>query len=106
LARPALSTPGEATDTRGVTGANFGLWALSTKLATAFGAAGSLPVAALLGFNPSVGQYSASALIFVYIAIPVAIKIIAALLIWYIRIEADRGSVRDEILGRPAAMLR
>ena len=33
----------------------------------------------------------------------VAIKIIAALLIWYIRIEAERGSVRDEILGRRAS---
>jgi glycoside/pentoside/hexuronide:cation symporter, GPH family len=93
----------EGKDTRGDTGAYFGLWALSTKLATAIGAAGSLPVAALLGFNPSLGQYSGTALIFVYIAIPVAIKIIAALLIWYIRIEAERGSVRDEILRRRAA---
>lgn len=93
----------EGKDTRGDTGAYFGLWALSTKLATAIGAAGSLPVAALLGFNPSLGQYSGTALIFVYIAVPVAIKIIAALLIWYIRIEAERGSVRDEILGRRQA---
>lgn len=95
----------EGKDTKGDTGAYFGLWALSTKLATAIGAAGSLPVAALLGFNPSIGLYSAGALIFVYIAIPVTIKIIAALLIWYIRIEADRGSVRDEILGRRAPTL-
>lgn len=87
-------------DTRGDTGAYFGLWALSTKLATAIGAAGSLPVAALLGFNPSVGEYNGSALIVVYIAVPVVIKIIAALLIWYIRIEAERGSVREEILAR------
>ena len=35
--------------------------------------------------------------------VPVVIKIIAALLIWYIRIEADRGSVRDELLGRRVA---
>ena len=90
-------------DTRGDTGAYFGLWALSTKLATAIGAAGSLPVAAMLGFNPGMGQYSSTALIVVYIALPVAIKIIAALLIWYIRIEAERGSVRDEILGRRAS---
>ena len=48
----------EGKDTQGDTGAYFGLWALSTKLATAIGAAGSLPVAALLGFNPSRGQYS------------------------------------------------
>ena len=93
----------EGKDTRGDTGAYFGLWALSTKLATAIGAAGSLPVAALLGFNPSLGQYSGTALIIVYIAVPVIIKIIAALLIWYIRIEAERGSVRDEIVGRRVA---
>jgi GPH family glycoside/pentoside/hexuronide:cation symporter len=93
----------EGKDTRGDTGAYFGLWALSTKLATAIGAAGSLPVAALLGFNPSRGEYSGTALVIVYIAVPVIIKIIAALLIWYIRIEAERGSVRDEILGRRAA---
>jgi Na+/melibiose symporter-like transporter len=90
----------EGKDTQGDTGAYFGLWALSTKLATAVGAAGSLPVAALLGFNPSRGEYSSSALIFVYIALPVVIKIVAALLIWYIRIEAERGTVRDELMGR------
>lgn len=90
----------EGGDSRGKTGTYFGLWALATKLATAIGAAGSLPVAAMLGFNPFKGQYDATALIFVYIALPVVIKIIAALLIWYIRIEAERGSVRDELLGR------
>lgn len=93
----------EGKDTRGDTGAYFGLWALSTKLATAIGAAGSLPVAAMLGFNPGMGQYSSTALIVVYIMLPVAIKIIAALLIWYIRIESERGAVRDEILGRRAS---
>ncbi|MGQ0581702.1 MAG: MFS transporter [Reyranella sp.] len=86
----------EGKDTQGDTGAYFGLWALSTKLATAIGAAGSLPVAALLGFNPASGQYDTSALVFVYIAVPVFIKILAGLLIWFIRIEAERGSVRDE----------
>jgi GPH family glycoside/pentoside/hexuronide:cation symporter len=86
----------EGKDTQGDTGAYFGLWALSTKLATAIGAAGSLPVAALLGFNPASGQYDTSALVFVYIAVPVFIKIVAGLLIWFIRIEAERGSVRDE----------
>ncbi len=89
----------EGGESQGKTGTYFGLWALSTKLATAIGAAGSLPVAALLGFNPARGQYDATALIFVYIVLPVAIKLIAGLLIWYIRIEAERGSVRDELLG-------
>ena len=47
----------EGGDTKGKTGTYFGLWALATKLATAIGAAGSLPVAALLGFNPARGHY-------------------------------------------------
>jgi len=90
----------EGGDTKGKTGTYFGLWALSTKLATAIGAAGSLPVAAALGFNPARSHYSGLALIIVYIALPVAIKLIAAILIWYIRIEAERGSVREELTGR------
>ena len=90
----------EGGDTRGKTGTYFGLWALATKLATAIGAAGSLPVAAALGFNPARSHYSGPALIIVYIALPVAIKVIAAILIWYIRIEAERGSVREELTGR------
>jgi Na+/melibiose symporter-like transporter len=89
----------ESKDTQGDTGAYFGLWALATKLATAIGAAGSLPVAELLGFNPARGHYDKFALVFVYIVIPVTIKIIAALLMWYIRIEAQRGSVREELRG-------
>ena len=89
----------EGGDTQGKTGTYFGLWALSTKLATAIGAALSLPVVAWLGFNPEKNQYSTSALIIVYIGLPVAIKIIAALLIWFVRIEASRGAVR-EAFGR------
>ncbi|WP_421999162.1 MFS transporter [Reyranella sp.] len=90
----------EGKDTRGDTGAYFGLWALATKLATAVGAAGSLPVAALLGFNPSRGEYGNFALVVVYVIVPVAIKVVAAVLLWHIRVEAERGSVRDEMLRR------
>jgi Na+/melibiose symporter-like transporter len=93
----------EGGDTRGKTGTYFGLWALATKLATALGAAFSLPVVALLGFNPATGHYDKTALIIVYIVLPVTIKAVAALLIWCIRIEAERGSVRDELAGRKGA---
>src|SRR5262245_45387994 len=86
----------EGGDTQGKTGTYFGLWALATTLATAIGAAGSLPVVALLGFNPEREAYSTTALVIVYIVLPVAIKVIAALLIWHIRIEAERGSVKNE----------
>ena len=89
----------ESGDTQGKTGTYFGLWALATKLATAIGAAGSLPVAAMLGFNPAKGLYGTTALIIAYIVLPVLIKIVAATLIWFIRIEAQRCSVKDELWG-------
>ena len=92
----------EGGDTRGKTGTYFGLWALATKLATAIGAAGSLPVAAILGFDPAHGKYGHLALIVVYVILPVAIKIVAAVLAWTIPVEPVRGSVRDELLGRKA----
>jgi len=90
----------EGQDTRGETGAYFGLWALATKLATAVGAAMSLPVAQLLGFNPAKGAYNTTALIVVYILLPMAVKAIAAALIWYIKIEALRPAAREVLLRR------
>ncbi|SKA22347.1 Na+/melibiose symporter [Enhydrobacter aerosaccus] len=86
----------EGGETRGKTGTYFGLWALATKLATAIGAAGSLPVSALLGFDPARGRYGTFALVVVYVVVPVVIKIAAALLAWFIHVEPDRGSVREE----------
>jgi Na+/melibiose symporter-like transporter len=90
----------EGGDSKGKTGSYFGLWALATKVATALGAALSLPVVAILGFNPAKGQYSTTALVIVYVVLPVVIKGAAAVLIWFIRIEALRGSVRDEMRGQ------
>jgi Na+/melibiose symporter-like transporter len=89
----------EGGDSRGKTGTYFGLWALATKLATAIGAACSLPILPLLGFDPLHGLYDKLALIIVYIILPVTIKVVAALLIWFIRIEAVRGSVREELMS-------
>ena len=90
----------EGGDTKGKTGTYFGLWALATKLATALGAALSLPVVSFLGFDPAKGHYDKTALIIVYIVLPVMIKAVAAMLIWHIRIEAERASVRDEMMGK------
>ncbi len=84
----------EGKDSRGATGAYFGLWALCTKLATAIGAAASLPILDLLGFNPGDGQYNTAALVIVYIALPVGVKLIAAAMLWFIRIEAERPAVK------------
>jgi Na+/melibiose symporter-like transporter len=83
----------EGKDTRGATGAYFGLWALSTKLATAIGAAASLPVLAALGFNPSADKYDTTALIIVYILLPIIVKFVAAALLWWVKIEAERPAV-------------
>jgi GPH family glycoside/pentoside/hexuronide:cation symporter len=90
----------EGGDSKGKTGSYFGLWALATKLATAIGAAGSLPIAALLGFNPKKLEYGTTALIVVYIVLPVLVKIGAGLIIWFIRIEPERGSVHDAFKAR------
>ena len=89
----------EGGDTRGKTGTDFGLWALASKLATAIGAAGSLPVAAILGFDPARREYGTFALVVVYVVLPVVIKVVAALLAWFIPVEPVRGSVRDELFG-------
>ncbi len=84
----------EGKDSRGATGAYFGLWALSTKLATAIGAAASLPILDWLGFNPGNGHYNTAALVTVYIMLPVCVKLIAAAMLWFIRIEAERPAVK------------
>jgi Na+/melibiose symporter-like transporter len=88
----------EGADSKGETGAYFGLWALSTKLATAVGAALSLPVAAMLGFDPGNTKFDTTGLVVTYIMLPIGVKILAGLLIWYIRIEALRPSVRDVVM--------
>jgi Na+/melibiose symporter-like transporter len=85
----------EGADSKGETGAYFGLWALSTKLATAVGAGLSLPVASMLGFDPGNQKFDTSALVVTYIMLPIGVKVIAGLLTWYIRIEAMRPSVRE-----------
>lgn len=92
----------EGKSSRGATGAYFGLWALATKLATAIGAAASLPILDLLGFNPADGEYNTTALMVVYIALPVIVKLLAAILLWYVRIEAERPAV-NAVLGRRSA---
>jgi GPH family glycoside/pentoside/hexuronide:cation symporter len=93
----------EGGDSKGKTGSYFGLWALATKLATAIGAAGSLPVAAFLGFNPKKLEYGTTALVVVYIVLPVIVKICAALIVWFVRIEPARGAVKDEFFRRNPA---
>lgn len=89
----------EGKHSRGAAGQYFGLWALTTKLATAVGAAGSLPIMAYLGFDPAKGVYDQSALFFCYIVLPIVIKGIAALMIWMIKIEPERPAVMHVLGG-------
>ena len=60
---------------------------------------GQLPVAAWLVFDPGSGRFDPVALTVVYIALPVAVKVIAALLIWFVRIESERPAVRYAFRG-------
>lgn len=90
----------EGQDSKGETGAYFGLWALATKLATAIGAAASLPVAAALGFNPAKGAYDTFALVVVYIGVPIVLKCIAAVMIWTIRIEPTHSSFGKDLKAK------
>lgn len=85
---------------RGAAGTYFGMWALATKLATAAGAAASLPIVAWLGFNPSRGLYDQHALFVVYIVLPIVVKGIAGLMVWFMRIEPERPSVHEVLTGR------
>jgi glycoside/pentoside/hexuronide:cation symporter, GPH family len=88
----------ESRTSQGETGAYFGLWALATKVATAVGAALSLPIAAWMGFDPGNNQFDLTGLWFVYIILPVVVKLIAAYMLWAIKIEPERGRVRDVML--------
>jgi len=90
----------EGQDSRGATGAYFGLWALATKLATAIGASASLPIVAWLGFNPAKGQYDLSALMIVYIGLPFLVKLIAAAFLWFVRIEPSKPNVGKMLMRR------
>lgn len=88
----------EGRESRGATGSYFGLWALATKLATAIGASISLPIVAWLGFNPAKGEYNLNALIFVYIGLPFLVKLCAAAILWFVRIEPGRPAVNAVLL--------
>lgn len=54
-----------------------------------------MPILDLLGFNPADGEYNTTALVIVYIALPVLVKLLAAVLLWFVRIEAERPAVNQ-----------
>lgn len=85
----------EVSDSQGESGRYFGLWAMATKLTTAIGAAVTLPVLQWLGYSPGQGM-SVWALIGVYAAFPAAVKIAALIMLWRVRVESAKPSVRKQ----------
>lgn len=71
-------------------GAYFGLWHLLEKLALALAAGLALPLLQVLGYVPGVAAGAGSALPWVYALLPCAIKLAAALLLWFMVPESGR----------------
>jgi Na+/melibiose symporter-like transporter len=65
-------------------GGYFGLWNLVTKLNLALAAGLALPLLSLLGYVPGNGK-GLAALAAVYALLPVALKVLAAGLLWHRR---------------------
>jgi glycoside/pentoside/hexuronide:cation symporter, GPH family len=74
-------------------GAYFGWWNFATKLNLALAAGVALPLLALFGYTPGARDEAAlAALTLAYCALPCALKLLAALLLWrlWIAKETDR----------------
>jgi GPH family glycoside/pentoside/hexuronide:cation symporter len=92
----------EVSESQGESGKYFGLWAMATKLTAAIG--GSAALILLDGFNlliyghayDSTIDSGPMALILVYACLPAVVKFAALLLIWRIRIESAKPSVRKQ----------
>jgi GPH family glycoside/pentoside/hexuronide:cation symporter len=92
----------EVSESQGESGKYFGLWAMATKLTAAIG--GSAALILLDGFNlliyghayDSTLNSGPMALILVYACLPAIVKFSALTLIWRIRIESAKPSVRRQ----------
>jgi GPH family glycoside/pentoside/hexuronide:cation symporter len=92
----------EVSESQGESGKYFGLWAMATKLTAAIG--GSAALILLDGFNlllyghayDSTIDTGPLALILVYACLPAVVKFAALMLIWRIRIESAKPSVRRQ----------
>jgi Na+/melibiose symporter-like transporter len=76
-----LADISEGRQARAGAGAYFGWWNLVAKLNLALAAGIALPALALLGYRPG-GAEGLLALSLVYCLLPVAFKVVAALLAW------------------------
>ncbi len=79
----------------------FALWGLATKLALAAAVAAALPLVAFLGFDPNEPDTGGrGALVVIYAALPVVIKIMAVTLIWGFPLSAGRQAAIARRLSR------
>ena len=78
---PAMLADAIGPEHRRSTGLYFGLWALIGKLSLALAAGITLPLVRFLGYQPG-DAASSSPLLEVYIFLPVALKIAAAVALW------------------------
>lgn len=74
-------------------GAYFGLWHLLEKLALALAAGIALPLLQWLEYTPGMAAAPGSALAWVYALLPCAVKLAAALMLWFSELE-PRGAPR------------
>lgn len=74
---------------RAQTGLQFALWGMSTKLALAVAVGLALPGLEIAGFDPEIpSEIGRQALIVIYALIPVVIKIVAILVVWWFPLTA------------------
>lgn len=92
----------EVSESQGESGKYFGLWAMATKVITAIGGSAALFLLdglslAIYGhaYEPGILE-SSLALVLVYAGLPAVIKVVALVMIWRIRVESAKPSVRKQ----------
>jgi Na+/melibiose symporter-like transporter len=91
----------QVSDSQGESGKYFGLWQMATKLMAAVGGGVALVLLKLMDYEPGAGG-STWPLLITYAILPAVVKVVAAVMLWLVQVEANRPSVRDQILGARA----
>ena len=79
----------------------FALWGLATKLALATSVALALPLVDALGFDPTLREPEGrQALLMIYSALPVVVKILAVAMVWHFPLTPERHAVIARRLSR------
>lgn len=91
-------------------GIYFAAWSLATKLSLALSVAIVFPLLALFGFDPGAGAQNTpeavTALVGIYVWIPIVLKLIAVGLMWNFPLgEIEQAKLREKIESRRASSL-